>query len=240
MPGLGAKVLGREEVARATLAVRLDRPPGFSFKAGQAIDLILPSGGVHAFSIASAPFEQDLLVATRIRDTAYKRELASLRPGASVSIDGPFGTLTLHKDPARAAIFVAGGIGITPFMSILRQAARDSASRELVLVYSNRSPEDAAFVDELAALERAHPRIRVVATMTEAAGSDWRGETRFAGAGLLREVAAGLAHPVWYVAGPPGMVRATRMALAQAGVDDEDLRVEEFSGYPASAEALPA
>ena len=229
------KVRGRAEVARGTLALRLEKPAGFAFKAGQAMDVILADGEAHAFSIVSAPYEDELAVATRLRDTTYKRALASLGEGDTGSLDGPFGSLTLHKDAARPAIFVAGGIGITPFMSILRQAARERAQRDLVLVYSNRSPGDAAFLDELVELGRRHPRIRVVATMTEAQGSSWRGETRFVGADLLREVGAGLANPVWYVAGPPGMVRATRAALESQGVDDEDLRVEEFTGYPAAA-----
>jgi ferredoxin-NADP reductase len=240
MSARDVKVRGREEVARGTLALHLEKPPGFTFKAGQAVDVILSGGEAHAFSLVSAPFEEELIVATRLRDTAYKRALAALAVGEPVAIDGPFGSLTLHKDASRAAILVAGGIGVTPFMSILRQAARERSPRDVVLLYSNRTPADAAFLDELAELARDHPRIRVVATMTEAQGSPWRGETRFVGPVLLREVAEGLAHPVWYVAGPPAMVRATRAALESAGVDDEDLRVEEFTGYPAAAVPAPA
>ncbi|WP_442909706.1 FAD-dependent oxidoreductase, partial [Hydrogenophaga sp.] len=138
----------REEVAGGTMAFYFQRPAGFAFKAGQAIDLILPAtvapGGQsqrHTFSLVSAPFESELVIATRMRDSAFKRALKMLPIGGLVEIEGPFGSLTLHNERARPAIFIAGGIGITPFMSMLRQATHDRLPQEMVLLYSNRRPE---------------------------------------------------------------------------------------------------
>ncbi|HWI13227.1 MAG TPA: FAD-dependent oxidoreductase, partial [Burkholderiales bacterium] len=132
------KLVRREPVAQSTMAFHFERPAGFAFKAGQAIDVVLPqvldAAGKkerHAFSIVSAPFEDGIAIATRMRDSAYKRALAVLAPGAAVEMHGPFGSLTLHSDPGRPAVLVAGGIGITPFISMLRQVAHDRWPRPM-------------------------------------------------------------------------------------------------------------
>jgi ferredoxin-NADP reductase len=129
------------------------------FKAGQYLELTLMNppetdaeGDGRAFSIASAPSKPQLMVATRLRDTAFKRVLAKLPLGAEVRVEGPFGNLTLHNNTARAAVLLAGGIGITPFRSMAVHAAREHLPHRLLLFYSNRSPEDAAFLGELQAL----------------------------------------------------------------------------------------
>jgi ferredoxin-NADP reductase len=229
-----------ETVARGTMAFHFDKPAGFAFKPGQAIDIVLPDAadaaaeaGRHTFSLVSAPFEDELVVATRMRDSAFKRALASLAVGSRVRIEGPFGSLTLHNDPARPAVFIAGGIGITPFVSMLRQAANDRRAQRLALVYSNRRPEDAAFLGELAELEQRNGNFRLVATMTDMARSEapWNGERRRIDAELVEAIAAGDKAPIYYVAGPPAMVAALRETLNRAGVDDDDIRSEEFFGY---------
>jgi ferredoxin-NADP reductase len=232
---LASKLLGHEEVAEGTWAFHLEKPPGFTFKPGQAIDLVLPGAGGadarHAFSLVSAPAQPELVVATRMRDSSYKRALAGLPAGAAVGIDGPFGSLTLHKDRTRAALFIAGGIGITPFMSILRHALPGQEARQLVLLYSNRRPEHAAYLAELEGMAKAHPNFRLVATMTEAGGSPWQGETRLVDAQLVQSASAGLERPIYYLVGPPGMVGGVRKLLEAAGFDDDDVRTEEFFGY---------
>jgi ferredoxin-NADP reductase len=230
----------RQDIAHGTTAFHFDKPADFSFKPGQAIDLVLPdSAGLsaesarHAFSIVSAPHEPELVIATRMRDSPYKNALARLAIGAPAEVDGPFGSLTLHNKPDRAAILVAGGIGITPFMSILRHAAHEALPHRLVLVYSNRRPEDAAFLAELQRLEGDHRNFRLCATMTRMADSSlpWQGETGAIDQDVLRRAAEDLANPIYYVAGPPAMVASLRDALGRAGIDDDDIRSEEFYGY---------
>lgn len=234
------KLQGREAVARQTMAFHFDKPAGFSFKPGQAIDVVLreapgtdAQSARHTFSIVSAPFENALVVATRMRDTAFKRALGALPIGAGIAIEGPFGSLTLHSDRARPAVFIAGGIGITPFMSIVRQAVHDGLRQRLVLLYSNHRPEDAAYLAELQVLERHNPNVRLTATMTLMGDSSqaWSGPRGQIDEALLRRAAAELAQPIYYVAGPPGMVEAMRQTLNDTGVNDDDIRSEEFFGY---------
>ena len=231
---------GREDVAQGTMAFHFERPAGFIFKPGQTVDVVLndaPTADAqssrHTFSIVSAPFQGELVVATRMRDSAFKRALKSMPIGSPAKLEGPFGSLTLHKDRVRPAVFIAGGIGITPFMSMLRQAAKDRSPHPLYLVYSNRRPEDAAFFAELQELERENRNFRMLATMTDMSKSarQWDGETGLVNSDLLKRFVGGLASPVYYVVGPPAMVKAMQETLRQAAVNDDDIRIEEFYGY---------
>ena len=231
---------GREEIAEGTMAFHFEKPAGFSFKPGQAIDVILvepPTTDAqstrHTFSIVSAPFQDELVVATRMRDSAFKRALKSLPVGSPAKLEGPFGSLTLHNDRARPAVFIAGGIGITPFMSILRQAAKGQLPQRLLLLYSNRRPEDAAFLAELQQLEQQNKNFRLVATMTEMSKSSrpWEGEAGLINEDLVKRVASDLPAPIYYLAGPPAMVEGMRQTLNRASINDDDIRSEEFFGY---------
>ncbi len=240
MTAVTVRLQRREEIAHGTMAFHFDKPAGFSFKPGQAIDLILSDPAIsgtdsarHAFSIVSAPDEGELVVATRMRDSAFKNALARLPIGAPAQIEGPFGSLTLHNKLGRAAVFIAGGIGITPFVSMLRHATTSARQQRLVLLYSNRRPEDSAFLTELQRLEGENRNFRLIATMTrmEESRRSWMGATGEIDEALLRRVTADLPDPVCYVAGPPAMVGALRAALERAGVDGDDIRSEEFFGY---------
>jgi ferredoxin-NADP reductase len=237
VPLFATSLVGRENVARATAAFRLARPDGFSFEAGQAVNLTLieppetdAKGNSRTFSVASAPSEATLQIATRMRDTAFKRVLGSLTPGAALKLRGPMGKFTLPEDLSRPVVLLAGGIGITPFMSMLREEERLDSRRPCVLLYSNRTPADAPFLGELEAMAGRLSRFRLVATMTEAvpvAGS-WGGmaDPEF----LSREIpeARGSIH---YLAGPPAMVASLRRALAAADIPEADVRTDEFYGY---------
>jgi ferredoxin-NADP reductase len=235
-----AKLLRHEQVAERTLASHFEKPKGFDFRAGQYVDLTLidppetdAEGTTRSFTLASAPYEDEVLIATRLRDTAFKRVLEKLAPGAEVLLEGPMGSFTLHQNVSKPAVLLAGGIGITPFLSIARQAAHDRLPHRIYLFYANYRPEDAAFLDSLAALEKANPRFRLIATMTgmERSAASWSGETGIIDAAMVRRYIEDLHGPIFYIAGPPEMVEATRRMLVEAKVDEDDLRTEEFAGY---------
>jgi ferredoxin-NADP reductase len=235
-----ATLIRREEVAEGTMAFHLEKPAGFSFRAGQFADVTLTDpletdaeGNTRTFSIASPPFANELVFTTRMRNTAFKRSLKQVKSTAEVKISPAAGTFTLHKDPAKAAVFIAGGIGITPFLSMVQQADQDRLSQKLYLFYSNRRPEDAAFLDTLRALETTNPNFRLICTMTDMSKSkkEWKGETAVIGKQMLGRHLASLQGPIYYIAGPPTMVTAIRDTLVSAGIEENDIRTDEFVGY---------
>jgi len=233
------KLQERYPVAERTMAFRFEKPPGFTFRPGQYLDLTLLSpgetdaeGNTRTLSIASAPHEDFLLVATRLRDTAFKRTLARVPLGTEVRVDGPSGGLALHNNAARAAVFLVGGIGITPVRSIVVRAAHDHLPHRLLVFYLNRRPADAAFLQELTALQKQNPNYRLVPVMTAAGIADnWNGETGHLTPELLAKYKGDTNLPIHYVIGPPGMVKGVHELLNQAGVDDDDIRLEDFGGY---------
>jgi ferredoxin-NADP reductase len=235
-----SRLLNRVEVAEGTIAFHFEKPTGFDFKPGQSADLTLSNppetdaeGNVRTFSIASAPFEDQLMFATRKRDTAFKRSLKKMPLGTVVKMDSAMGSFTLHKNSAKPAVFLAGGIGVTPFSSIVRQADHDRAPHKLYLFYSNRRPEDAPFVEVLQNLEKTNPQFRFIATMTEMRRSKktWNGETGRIDQEMLSKYLNELRGPIYYVAGPPALVGGMRKMLVASGVDEDDIRSDEFSGY---------
>ena len=239
-PVFTAELRSREEVAEGTMAFHFKKPIDWTFKAGQFIDITLldPSetdaeGNTRGFSIASAPHEETLMVATRMRDTAFKRVLKTMPLGTAVKIEGPFGNLTLHNNAARPAVLLAGGIGITPFRSILFRAAKEKLPHRIFLFYSNRRPEDAPFLEALQALGEKNPNYKLIATMTEIEKSHqpWHGETGLINKELLAGYLENAISPIYYIAGPAGMVKGLHTMLNDAGVDDDDIRTEEFVGY---------
>jgi ferredoxin-NADP reductase len=233
-------LLSRTEVAQGTMAFQFENPNDFVFKAGQYIDLTisdyphgLATGLTHTLSIASSPFDEKLLLTTRMRNTVFKQALSMLPIGGGARIDGPMGSFSLHKNTARLAVFLAGGIGIAPFLSMLSYATGERLRHSIVLFYANRYLKDAAFMDSLWDLECANPRFRFVPTLTRVNknNGNWRGKTGHISPEMIITRVGCLAGPIYYIAGPPTMVAATRRTLSEVGVDEDDIRTEEFAGY---------
>lgn len=234
------KLIGKREVAEGTMEFSFERPSGFDYRAGQTVDLTLidppetdAEGNMRTFSLVSAPHEPMLKIATRLRDTAFKRTLKNMAPASDIALAGPFGAFFLHENAARPAVFLAGGIGITPFHSMITDAAHRALPHHLLLFYSNRRPEDAPFLSELEAIALRYPNFTFVPTMTEMAESPsaWEGERGFIDAAMLsRHLPANLM-PIYYLAGPQAMVTAMRTLLNSIGVSNDDIRFEEFAGY---------
>ncbi len=233
-------LLRSEPVAEGTQRFYFAKPAGFEYRAGQTIDLSLinppetdAEGTTRTFSLTSAPEDDTLSITTRMRDSAFKRVLRTLPEGSEVKVDGPMGSFTLQENTARPAVFLSGGIGVTPFHSMVVDATRQQTAHELYLFYSNRRPEDTAFLSELQQLAASYPRFHFVPTMTEMEKSvqPWDGERGYITAEMLQKHLPQGSMPIYYLAGPPAMVTAMRTLLNGMGVSNDDIRTEEFAGY---------
>lgn len=232
------KLKHRSEVATGTMAFHFEKPDGFTFEPGQCGDFTLPNppqndaeGNKRSFSIAAAPYEDHLVIATRMRDTAFKRSMKLIDLGTELELEAPWGELTLHDDARIPAVFLTGGIGITPVRSIVLQATHDRSAHPIFAFYSNRTPNDAAFLDELTAAQESNPNFTLIATMTEAENTPWKGETGYINEAMLKKHLPDLKRPIYYLTGPPEMVAAMQKLLKNAGVEETSIRAEEFSGY---------
>jgi ferredoxin-NADP reductase len=240
MPIYQVKLKHRREIAAWTTAFYFEKPEGFAYKAGQFADFTIADppetdaeGNIRGFSLASAPYEDDLMAATRMRDTAFKRVLKEMELETALTLDAPYGSFTLHHDSSIPAVFLSGGIGVTPVRSIVLQAAHDKLPHKITLLFSNRTPEDSAFLDDFAHAQRENPNFTFVPTMTqmEHSSQPWSGETGLIDAGLVTKTVGDLTRPIFYISGPRQMVTAMRETLNASGVDDDKIRTEEFSGY---------
>ena len=228
----------KREVAKGTLLVVFDlQGEEVDFRPGQYFWVELPDRGYEDekglrrhISVVTSPTERGVLgLCTRLRDTAFKKTLAELELGDEVEVEEPKGDYRLPEDTSSHYVFVAGGIGITVFHSMLRWIADTGAPYRVTLVYSNRDRESTAFLDELQELERTLPDFRLVMIMTDDSG--WDGESRRIDADVLRDHLGELGDSTYLVAGPPAMVEAVAGQLSEAGVPDEQVLPSRFSGY---------
>lgn len=222
------KLIAKKEVAKGTAAFWFAKPAGYTFQAGQHTGwtLINPpetdaEGDTRDFSFASAPHEDFLLIASRTRGTAFKRILHNLPIGTEIEMGEPEGDFTLHSDSTRPAVFLAGGIGITPFRSIVLDVMSNKLPHKIFLFSSNRTREDAPFLDELQKI--ANPNYKFIPIFTKDFGH-LNIET-------IQKNTGNLTGPVYYLAGPPQMVHALKDMLVGDGVDDLSIKSEEFEGY---------
>jgi ferredoxin-NADP reductase len=233
-----ARVKETREVAKGTLLVVFDLDGReVDFRPGQYFWVELLSspydderGLRRHISVVTSPTERGVLgLCTRLRDSAFKRTLAELQVGDEVEVEEPKGDFALPEDTSRPYAFLAGGIGITVFRSMLRYIADTERPYRVTLVYSNRDRESTPFLDELRELEETLPDFRLVLTMTQDAG--WDGETRYIDPEMLRDHLGDLGGYTYLVAGPPAMVESVVEKLHEAGVPEEQVLPSRFSGY---------
>jgi ferredoxin-NADP reductase len=235
-----ATIKEKRQVAKGTLMVtfdllgeEVDWTPGEYFW----VELLDPpyedeKGPRRHITVVTSPTEGGALgLATRLRDSAFKKSLVEMPEGSAVDVEQPKGNFLLPEDTSKDYVFVAGGIGITPFRSMLRYIAdKGLDDYKITLVYSNRDQESTAFFDELQELEPRIGGLRVVFTMDEDPG--WDGESRRISPEMLEDVLGDdLSSFQFMIAGPPGMAKAVQAAILESGVPEDQVKSDSFSGY---------
>lgn len=227
----------KKEVATGTLQVVFEVSEPFSFKAGQYcfITLINPPyqderGNKRHFSIVNSPNQKGIITfTTRLRDTGFKKSLKELPIGTEVELGPIAGAFTLPEDTSTPLVFIAGGIGITPFMSMLRYVKEEKLPLKIMLIYSNRDQSSTAFLQEIQELSGALPKFSLILTMTE--DNQWRGEKRQVDAQFIKDYFPNVNAQKYMIVGPPPMTEAVEKALNEAGVIPENIKKENFTGY---------
>lgn len=221
------KLISKKNVASSTIEMVFSRPDGFDFLAGQYIQLGVPelrypdaAGRSRVMSITSSPLKRnELCIAFRDTGSGYKETLKQLQIGDSAIIEGPYGFFTLTEQVSYPLIFIAGGIGITPYISMLRYAVATNLDVSITLLYANSSPENAAYIKELKDIVRRNARLRFTPTYD-------RIDERF----LVEHVTEPY-ESVWFISGPPAMVAHVKNLLYLRGIDSNKICIEEFTGY---------
>lgn len=231
-------LIDRQRIARDTMAFWFDTNVSrYQFRAGQHADFTFlhPSLEVdnsRTLSLANSPNDGDpIMVALRMRKTGFKVALKAAALGSKFKVSRPRGSFTLHQDVTRPAVFLAGGIGITPIRSIVHWVAQERLPHKLYLFYSNREVQDAAFLEDFETLTVQNPSFTFIPTVTQLKSPMWPYEIGHIDRGLLMRYIRGLNGPVYYVAGPSGMVNAMTTLLHCSGVSDDDIKTEEFGDY---------
>jgi glycine betaine catabolism B len=216
----------------STHAVRLQKPAGFHFRPTQFTFLGLPTpegADWRPMSLATSPTREHLEYAVRVSDSAFKQAFAKLGPGDRAWVRGPFGEFVLNEQ--RAAMMIAGGIGITPLKGMAEYAADRELPISIRLLYSSRTEEEIAFRTELEGLAKRNPRFIMRVTLTRPANPGWEGETGRISTHQVQELASPLERPMYYVCGTPQFVQDQLDQLVRMGVPETDLDWEPFRGY---------
>ncbi len=211
----------------------------FAYEPGQYVSLVVPGveddprGSERIFTLSSSPSEQGILtITTRDSGSPFKERLLRGPEDLEVEVRGPLGRFVL--DSQRPAALLTGGIGITPFRSMIRAGGDRGFGEPVVLLYSNRTVEEIAFRDELERIAAENEAFTLGLTVTRPGDGDapWAGRTGRIDGAWIEEMAGALANPRCYVCGPPAMVHELTGVLShQIGVADEDILSEEFEGY---------
>lgn len=224
-----AKIAEKKEIAEGILMVKFKVLENFTFVPGQYFFINL-RGATRHFSIVNSPNEKGILtMTTRLRDSAFKKSLKELPIGTEVEIQRIAGKFTLSEDTSRPLVFIAGGIGITPFISMLRFISEQKLDYKITLIYSNKAASSTAYLEELKTFESRIPDLKLILVMTD--DNSWTGEKRRVDANLLKEYFPQPNINTYMVVGPPLMVEALEKALLEIGVSEANIKIENFTGY---------
>jgi glycine betaine catabolism B len=210
-------------------------------------------GPVRHFSLASSPTEDVLIISTRIRDSPYKQRLSAIQEGEEIKVSKARGNFVLHDDYSKPAIFLSGGIGVTPFRSMIKYALDKQLPIKITMFNSNRNQRNILYRDEFDKWAAQNQNLKIVYTITEEekrgeqrgtalasisateTKGNWNGERgRIDRTMIERHLSKEeISNATFYICGPPGMINALGEDLLQKQfqIPEARIKVEEFTGY---------
>lgn len=211
---------------------RFSRPENFNYKAGQYMFITISTAKSKLrkhFTISSSPSENYLEFTKKLTDSQFSTCLKTQKVGDWVNVKGPYGEFVLESEHDKIAM-LTGGIGITPFRSMIKYCLDRKLDNDITLLYSNRSERDIVFSDEFESMTQNKKTLKVVHTLT-APDQNWRGETGRISADKIKHYIADYLERKFYLCGPPAMVDAIETTVKKIGVLEDNIRTEDFSGY---------
>ena len=212
---------------------RFPRPQGLDYKAGQFFFVTIRQGdkelGKH-FSFSSSPTEKDFIEFTKkFTDHEFSMALKNVKVGDWARIDAPYGQFTFEGEYPSIAL-LGGGIGITPFISICKNATDKGLTNKITLFYGCRTEGDIVFRKEFEELAQKNKNLKLIFTVN-VPSPDWKGATGFIDGNMIKKELPDYKGNVFYACGPPPMVKAMEALIANLGLPKEKLKLEYFTGY---------
>lgn len=203
-----------------------EKPLGFAFYPGQYLDIQLhnssENNSTRAFTISSSPTEKYLMISTTTGTSEFKKQLALIKPHDTVESSHPAGTFIL--DETEPAIFLAGGVGITPFRSMIKYAVDNKLKIPITLFYSN-SDENFLFKNELNTFTKLYPNLIIHYINTSIQGRLDQNKLQSLDPLLFARSS------IFYLAGPPSIVETFKQNLTRHDIDEVNIRTDSFDGY---------
>jgi len=226
------KLSAKEEIAEKTIEFVFEKPEHFEFKAGQHVNFKLPElyyedkkGPRRTFTVVSSPRENVLKIATRFTGSGFKKTLLEMPVKSELEFIGPMGEFVLNEE--YPAVFIAGGIGITPFKSMLTDLEKINFNNKIRILYSNKTINRAAYYRYFT--EYKNTSLTFIPIFT--GEKNWPGESRRIDYSLIKEYNKNVSGSMVYLCGPPGMVQQLTEQLQKARISQDKIRSEAFFGY---------
>lgn len=211
-----------------------------AFQPGQFLEWTLEHedpdsrGNQRFFTIASSPTEKEILLTTKIieKPSSFKWALKNLQTGERIIAEGPYGEFVIPEKKEKKMVFLAGGIGVIPFRSIIKYLLDIDEKRDITLFYGANSAEEIAF-DSLffKAKERLGLKAVYVLSDKENTPKDWQGEVGYINEGIIKKHINNSKYFVFYVSGPESMVHSTSEMLVKMGIKKKQIKHDYFPGY---------
>lgn len=217
-----------------------NKPDGFVFEPGQFVELTLPHpkhddrGEKRWFTISSSPTEGDLMITTRLVEnrSSFKNALAMLKPGDQISMEGPMGKFIMPNDPSKELVWIAGGIGVTPFRSQTKFLLDNQENnRTITLIYANRTQADICFDDLWNQAINNMPRFKLVQTLVDDIPNNWSKERGVVDEAMILRAIGNVTSQEFYLSGPEPMVEDFKPKLLAMGVKEDSIHQDWFPNY---------
>lgn len=205
----------------------------FNFQSGQfaMIHILNDDGGTRAkkpYSLASSPLNNDYLEFGIKLHGDFTHQLSELKAGEIVGIEGPYGVFTYDKDKHQDCVMLAGGIGITPFISMIKYASQAAPENKIILYYFNQTEKDVAFQENLAKLDKQNSNLKIIYSVDKALTDSWTGEVGLISQENMKKNLDDLQSHFYFLCGPGPFMKAAEAILQANQVPIEQIKKEVF------------